>query len=59
MNNAWKLSGYNNINCKFEFQNASWDMLKFIELEIRQTENDSDWLGALIMSMEMLKVYEE
>lgn len=52
-------SGYNNICCKFDFQPASWEMLKFIECDVETTENFSDWLGALIVSIEMLKVYEE
>lgn len=59
VNNSWARSGYKNLCCKFDLQQASWDMLKFVEVEVDTTENESDWIGALVVSIEMLKIYDE
>lgn len=59
VSNSVASSGYDNVCCKFDFQHASWEMLKFVELELKTTENESDWFGGMTISVEMLKVYEE
>lgn len=50
---------YKNIACKFDFQTASWDMLRFIENEVKTTNKTSDWINALVVSMDLLKSHEE
>lgn len=57
--NALDQDVYENIACKFDFQRVSWDMLKFIETQVKSTNKVADWIKALVVSLDLLKNHEE
>ncbi|KAL0275345.1 UNVERIFIED_CONTAM: hypothetical protein PYX00_003217 [Menopon gallinae] len=48
-----------NLCLKFDFAYASWDILEYIDLEVRHTDKVSDWVGALAAGIKQIKVLEE